>query len=514
MLCYGRLGGGRMSIGRLFPRFVHESLRAKVTLGVVLPLVFILGSFTAIQYARQREAVLDNLSLLATQTSQVIENSLQHAMLTQDMDGLQHVLDAIGEGETVRVIYLLDTSGRVIFAPKGQGVGTQLDNREPNCQPCHRLPADERPGSVVITLPDGQRVFRSMNPIENRPACQVCHDPAQRLNGLLLTDIPMAPLEAPLAASLQENLLWWAGTILTTVIVVNLVMSAFVIRRLKAVALALAHFGQGQLDLRLPTNNPDEIGSLSAAFNEMGQRIQSEEAENRALSEDLRREASHRYELLKRLIAAQEDERKRVARDLHDDLGQDLAGLALRLEAIEKQSSGQPEMRVRLREARALVDETTKRAYAMILALRPSALDDLGLPAALRAHADRVLTDTGIHFEIRSGDLARRLPPEIETALFRVIQEALTNVVRHSGAQRVSVSLAACDGSFEGEIVDDGRGFDIDAVREDGQGPRGLGLLGMKERVAQIGGTLEIFSQSGTGTRIRINIPLPEADGA
>lgn len=504
-----------MPVGHLFPRFVRESLRAKVTLGVVLPLVLILGSFTAIQYVRQREAVLDNLSLLATQTSQVIENSLQHAMLTQDLDGLQHVLDGISEGETVRAIYLLDTSGQVIFAPKGQGVGTQLDNRESNCQPCHRLPAHERPGSVVITLSDGQRVFRSMNPIENRPACQECHDPDQRLNGLLLTDIPMTPLEAPLAASLQENLLWWAGTILTTVIVVNLAMSSFVIRRLEAVALALARFGQGQLSLRLPAHDPDEIGSLSAAFNDMGQRVQSEEAENRALSEDLRHEASRRYELLKRLIVAQEDERKRVARDLHDGLGQDLAGLALRLEVIEKQSIGQPEtMRARLREARALIDETTAHAYAMILSLRPSALDDLGLAAALRTHADRVLKDAGIRFEIKSGDLARRLPPEIETALFRVIQEALTNVVRHSGARQVSVSLAAHDGLFEGEIADDGRGFDVDAVREDGHGPRGLGLLGMEERVVQIGGTLEIFSKSGAGTRLRIKIPLPEADDA
>ncbi|HKZ83780.1 MAG TPA: histidine kinase [Anaerolineae bacterium] len=503
-----------MSAGHLFPRFVRDSLRAKVTLGVVLPLVLILGSFTAIQYARQREAMLANLSFLASQTGQVIENSLQHAMLTQDLDELQHVLDAIGEGETIRVIYLLDTSGRIIFAPQGESVGAQLDNRDSNCQPCHRLPAAERPGSVVITLSDGQRVFRSMNPIENRPACQACHSPDQRLNGLLLTDIPMAPLEAPLAASLQENLLWWAGAILTTVIVVNLAMSTLVIRRLEEVAQALARFGRGQLGLRLPANNPDEIGQLAAAFNEMGQRIQSEEAENRALSEGLRREAAHRYELLKRLIAAQEDERRRVARDLHDGLGQDLAGLALRLEAIEQQAVNQPEQaRAQLQQARVLIAETTEQAYAMILALRPSALDDLGLAPALRAHAERALKDTGVDFKLESRDLTRRLPPEIETALFRIFQEALTNVMRHAGARKVCVSLAARDGSFEGEIADDGRGFDLREVQANGHGPRGLGLRGMEERVAQCGGALDILSQPGAGTRIRIRIPLREADG-
>ena len=150
-----------MSRAYQFPLFVRGSLRVKVTLGVVLPLVLILGTFSAIEYTRQREAVLTNLSFLASQTGQAIENSLQHAMLTQNLVELQHVLDSISEGESFRVIYLLDTSGQVTFAPKGEGVGTQLDNRESNCQPCHRLPVAERPGSVVITLADGQRVFRS-----------------------------------------------------------------------------------------------------------------------------------------------------------------------------------------------------------------------------------------------------------------------------------------------------------------------------------------------------------------
>jgi signal transduction histidine kinase len=501
-----------MSAGHQFPHFVHGSLRAKVTLGVVLPLVLILGTFSAIEYARQREAVLTNLSFLASQTGQVIENSLQHAMLTHNLVELQHVLDSISEGESFRVIYLLDTSGRVIFAPKGEGVGTQLDNRESNCQPCHRLPAAERPGSVVITLSNGQRVFRSMTPIQNQPACQTCHSPDQRLNGVLLTDIPMTPLEAPLAASLQESILWWAGTILTTVIVVNLVMSSLVIRRLEAVAQTLMRFGRGQLALRLSASTPDEIGHLAAAFNEMGQRIQSEEAENRALSEGLRREAAHRDELLKRLITAQEEERRRVARDLHDNLGQHLAGLAMSLEAALRLMGDQLEpAQVQLRQTRALIAETTDRAYDMILDLRPSALDDLGLVPALRVHAERALKVTGIQFELESQDLTQRLPPEIETALFRAFQEALSNVVRHAAAKQVYITLAEHDGTFKGEIVDDGQGFDPMAIRPNGHNPRGLGLLGMQERVAQCGGTLEIISRPGAGTQLRITIPLREA---
>lgn len=498
---------------RLSSTVLSRSLRAKVTLGVVLPLVLILGAFTAIVYARHRQAALDNLSFLAAQIGSVIENSLQHQMLVKNPEGLQHMLDAIGENKQIQSVYLLDTSGRVVFAPGAVGVGRQLDNRDPACQPCHRLPPAERPGSVVVSLPGGQRVFRSMNPIENRPECFGCHDPGQRLNGLLLTDISMAPLEGPLAADLRENILWWAGTILVTVIVVNLAMSRLVIRRLERVAQTLTRFGRGQLDLRLPTEGPDEIGQLARAFNEMGRRIQSEEAENRGLSEDLRRQGVQRQELLKRLIMAQEQERQRVARDLHDDLGQDLAGLAVHLEAVERLWADQPDRaHAQLRQIRALIAQITQRAYDLILALRPSALDDLGLAPALRTHAERTLKDTEVKFELESRDLPGRLPPEVETALFRTFQEALNNVVRHAEAHRVRMSLAARNGAFEGEITDDGRGFDPLEVQANGHGPRGLGLLGMHERVAQCGGTLEILSGPAAGTRIRIRIPLADAE--
>jgi signal transduction histidine kinase len=491
---------------------ISRSLRIKVTLGVVVPLVLILGAFTVIDYLHHRQATLADLSLLAAQTSTVIENSLQQVMLAGNSQGVQNVLSAIGEDKTIRVVYLLDTSGRVVFAGRAEEVGQRLDNHDPTCQPCHRLSAMARPPNVIVTLPNGQRVFRSMNPIRNRPECHACHDANQRLNGVLLTDISMAPLEASLAADLRQEILWWVGTILTVVLVVNLGMSRMVIRRLEQVAQTLSRFGRGQLDLRLPTDSPDEIGQLAAAFNEMGQRLQSEAAEKQALSEDLRRQGALREELLKRLITAQEEERRRVARDLHDDLGQDLAGLAAHLEAVERMWAQYPDKALhQIRQTRALIAETTQHAYTLILSLRPSVLDDLGLAAALRAHAERTLKDTAIKFELDAHQLTHRLPPEIETALFRTFQEALSNVVRHSEARQVRMSLALCDGAFEGEIVDDGCGLDLQAVQANGHTPRGLGLLGMQERVAQCGGSLEILSRPGGGTRLRIHIPLPEA---
>jgi len=360
-----------MRIGHQLLDPVHRSLRAKVTLGIVLPLIIILGLFTAVEYERRQEAVLADLSFLTAEIGQVIENGIQHEMLSENRIGLQHMLDAIGQDKMMRVIYLLDSDGRVVFAPQGQDVGNQLDNRDPTCQPCHRLPVEQRPGSVVITLPGSQRVFRTMTPIENQPVCYDCHDPDQRLLGLLLTDFSMAPLEAPLAAELRETILWEAGMILVTVMVVNLAMSRLIIHRLENVARALARFGRGRPDLRLSAGSPDEIGQLAAAFNDMSQRIQSEEAENQALSEGLRRESAQRYELLKRLITAQEEERRRVARDLHDELGQGLGGLALSLEAIEQMWANAPEaVRDQLRHALDHADHEARRPPRAALAFQ------------------------------------------------------------------------------------------------------------------------------------------------
>jgi signal transduction histidine kinase len=498
---------------RLFPNSIDRSLRAKVTLGIIIPMVLMLCIFTFIEYTHHRSTLLNNLSILASYNGRLIEQTLRHSMLVSDFAEVQRTLDTVGKNENFRIIYLLDTSGRVIFAPNGAGIGIQLDNLNPTCQPCHKLPPDERPSGVVVSEDDGQRVFRSMQPIENSPACSQCHDPGQRLLGLLLTDITVAPFETAFVTDLRENLLLGVSTILISAILANLVMGRLVTRRLERVANALAGFGSGNRDLRLTTSSFDEIGRLEVDFNEMGQRIQVEETENRALSEDLRRQTTQQQELLKRLITAQEDERKRVARELHDELGQSLSGLALHFEVIEKFIHSDPERALeQLFLTRELIGKTTQQMYELILALRPSVLDDLGLVAALRSHAERVFNGSGITFKLDPSGLVKRLPPSIETALYRIFQEALSNIVKHSGADQVKVTLAQRDGFFEGEIADNGHGFNPEIIEREVNSPHGLGLLGMQERVAQCGGSMELISHKGEGTRIRIRIPLAKAD--
>ena len=261
-------------------------------------------------------------------------------------------------------------------------------------------------------------------------------------------------------------------------IVVYIVTSQLVLRRLEGLAGAIAGMGEGRLPPPLPENRTDEIGQLVSTFNLMVRQIESRDNEKRELSDSLRRQSTQRGELLKRVITAQEDERARLARELHDELGQSLGGLALSTEALDRLISTDPERaRLHLEQIRALIGATTDQMYDLILDLRPSALDDLGLVVALRSYADRVLNSRNVALELNADKLTERLPPTIETTLYRIFQEAITNVLRHSGAKQVRIELGRQDGIFEGMIVDDGIGFDLTTIQMDGTETRGLGLL-------------------------------------
>ncbi len=281
--------------------FIKSSLRAKITLGVTLPLIMVLGIFAVLENSRQQETLLNQLAESSSRSVKLIENSLRHAMLESDFSEVQTVLNSINETQEFRDIYLLDTNGKIIFAPNQTGVGRVLDNTKEDCIPCHRLEPSARPSSVVVTAEDGQRVFRSMFPIKNSSECSECHDASQDNIGLLLSDIPVAPVEQAIATDFQDHLYWWLGVILFTALIVNLSMNSLVVKRLEGLAQALRGFGHGHYDIRFEGGGSDEIGQLGKTFNEMGQRIEIEESENQKLSEELRSQNLQRGELLKRL---------------------------------------------------------------------------------------------------------------------------------------------------------------------------------------------------------------------
>jgi signal transduction histidine kinase len=245
---------------------------------------------------------------------------------------------------------------------------------------------------------------------------------------------------------------------------------------------------------RLNAQLTDELAVLNRSLAEqVATRTRELESEVR-----VRRDAERRAQALStRLLRVQEDERRALAQELHDQIGQLLTGLRFQIEAARK---GAP-----LDEALTLTDDLLQSVRALTLTLRPRLLDDLGLAPALDWQTKIFARQTGIAVELELSLPATRLPPELEITAFRVVQEALTNVARHSGANAAVVTVTASDTELHVEIADRGRGFDASAAlaRNDS-----LGLAGVAERVRLTGGRLEIVSQPHQGTRLHAEFSL------
>ena len=204
------------------------------------------------------------------------------------------------------------------------------------------------------------------------------------------------------------------------------------------------------------------------------------------------------------VLTAQEEERKRIARELHDDTAQALTSVLVRLRLLQR-SERDGRLQAALTELRDLTAGTLDGVRRLAVDLRPPMLDDLGLAAALRAHLEDFSQRWQIKTALKSSG-AGRFPPDVELALYRVAQEALSNVAKHAGASQVVARLIRSASTLRLVIEDDGRGFDVQRAKASRDS--GLGLFGMEERLALIGGTLLVESAAGAGTRVCADVPL------
>jgi signal transduction histidine kinase len=223
----------------------------------------------------------------------------------------------------------------------------------------------------------------------------------------------------------------------------------------------------------------------------------------RRLDENTRARADLQ-ELSDKLLRAQENERRALARELHDEVGQSLSAIMMEAESADCAES-LSEARERLAAVRTLAEKTVNEVRDLALLLRPSMLDDFGLVPALNWHAREMTKRTGMNVVLSTDDDADELPDEHKTCIYRLVQEAVNNSARHANARTVTVDLRRRNGDVVFSVRDDGQGFDPRFVR-------GLGLLGMEERVRRLGGRLRIDSQPGRGTTIAAELPLNGAD--
>ncbi|MEX0850975.1 MAG: GAF domain-containing protein [Gaiellaceae bacterium] len=238
----------------------------------------------------------------------------------------------------------------------------------------------------------------------------------------------------------------------------------------------------------------------SPSFTDDDLRLAETLAARAAVAVDLSERVSR--DAVRRVVEAQESERRRLARELHDETGQALTSILLGLKPLE-QSAESEETRAAVSSVRELVVSTLQDVRRLAVELRPTVLDDFGLVAAIERLSDTFREQSGLQVDLEAQLGEERLPSEVETALYRVVQEALTNVVKHAGAARVSILLSRKDGSVVAVVEDDGSGFDPGAIREDA-----LGLAGMRERIALVGGRLQIESSVGAGTTLVAEVSL------
>jgi signal transduction histidine kinase len=299
------------------------------------------------------------------------------------------------------------------------------------------------------------------------------------------------------------------------------------LRRLAATA---QKFGSGDLDAAIPVTGHDEIGELAESLDtmrrqlkrsldeigewnrELEQRVKQRTQALELLDQQLREQNKERGELLRKIITTQEEERRRIARELHDEVGQSITSLMIGFRVLETQDPEQ--MKKGIADLKRLSAKTLDEVRHLAIELRPSSLDDLGLIPALRQYTREYADKFGISADFQaSGFEGRRLRPEIEIALYRIVQEALTNVARHSDARKASVLMGVRNSSIVAIVEDDGKGFDVQGMLASKNTARKLGLYGMQERASLIGGQITIESAPGKGTTVFVEVPL-EGDEA
>jgi signal transduction histidine kinase len=240
---------------------------------------------------------------------------------------------------------------------------------------------------------------------------------------------------------------------------------------------------------------------------DVNRRRQMEVAQQQAQEAVVRRDAL-RGELLRHSVTAQEEERRRIARELHDEIGQTLTGLATGLRGAQQWlTSDLDRARLQLRQLEGMTVKAIGELANLVADLRPSLLDDMGLHAALGWYIQQINQRGSMQVELKIQGMPARISPEVEITLFRIAQEALANVVRHAQATQAQVELSYKDGDAKLQISDDGIGFDSATVLE-GETQLGWGLVGIRERAQMAGGTCHIESAPGEGTTVSVEIPL------
>lgn len=384
--------------------------------------------------------------------------------------------------------------------------------------------ADEHPGQPSRHFPAIKGLMAA------RTAAALLHEPGPpdqfEPHVMAAVPLPSSPfyvvLEQPLDVALalpnqlrQQLVLTTALGFLAALVLAS-VTTRLVVKPTEQLTIAAERMARGDLATPIDVNAQDEVGKLAESLDAMRGRLRSAyeaiEGTNRELERRVAERTARLGQLLHLTISAQEEERRRMARELHDETAQTLAALSIALDRARDELGGAPAGAAeQIRAAKEIATHLLAETRRLIMGLRPTVLDDMGLLPAIRWYSESYLSDRGVEVTIDADPSPPRLPGHTEVALYRIMQEAITNVAKHAQARHVRIQLSFSDGMVTVSVADDGRGFNVDeALGQVGPGTESVGLLGMQERVRLLNGRLEIRSTEGGGTTVVVQAPVVE----
>lgn len=458
------------------------NVRLKI-LGIVLGMVFLLGLVVTWQVRQLlSQAMYTQLSEQAVAITRDLAARATDPILINDVYALHTLLqDTRSNHPDVRYAFVVDPEGYILAHTFDDGFPRGLVS-------ANNVTRDDYENTTILDTNEGQIWDTAVPVFEGRAG-------TARLG---LSDVQVRQTIDAVTGQL----------LLTTVMVSVIGISAAVFltwvltRPILELVDAAQAVGRGNFSYRARRWADDEIGKLTDAFNAMTDALGKAEAE-RTEREQMRLQYIHG------VIAAQEDERKRIARELHDSTSQSLTSMMIGLKALTD-TCPVLDVQKRAEELRAIAGQTLDDVHSLSLQLRPSVLDDLGLPEALRRHVAECRKRHHLEVDLALQGLDEaRLPSEIETALYRIVQEALGNIVRHAEATTASIFIERSHEKVLAIIEDDGRGFDeTDIDWHDGH----LGLYGIRERAELFSGQFTIETEPGQGTSLYVELPLKTVD--
>jgi signal transduction histidine kinase len=417
------------------------------------------------------------------------------------------ILSEIGVDKTTN-IDLVDSMGIVIASNRSSSVLTGIDHNKF----LGRLIAEKK--SAVASC---HRCHVAAKESERRTEDVLVFAPLNLAPWGVAFRFPKEVIFAP-SNSLRDGFIILGIVSLATSFVMALGMSRSIVKPVRQLIQATGRIARGNLREAVTIESTEEIGILSQSFDDMRLKLaaslDSIQRQNLELEQRVRDRTRQLEEkqvvnttLLRKLITSQEDERKRIARELHDESLQTLSALLMNIEMCRLHPDLITPDKVNMMKdtVTRVINEMSK----VIQNLRPTVLDDLGFEAGILWLIDRNLKEKGINCQVNMEELVEdNLPPELQVALFRIVQEVTSNIARHAQAANVYLYIKNDARTFTMTIEDDGTGFDTGTVFENTLTGRGLGILGMKERATQVNGTLKICSKPNQGTMVLCTVPL------